>query len=66
MDTQCILCDANTEFLSVLSEVLFLEGTRDIFPFSEKPKPVLEPTQLNFQCFPVAVSPQVMTTGGLK
>ena len=32
MDTQCTLYDANTEFLSLLSEVLFLEGARDIFP----------------------------------
>jgi hypothetical protein len=57
MDTQCTLCDANIEFLIVLSQVLFLERARDIFPFSEKPKPVLEPTQPHFHCFSKAVFP---------
>jgi len=50
MDKQCTSCDANTEFLSVLSEVLFMEGARDIFPSPKSPKPVLEPTQPPFQC----------------
>jgi len=62
MDAQCTFCDANTEFLSVLSEVLFLEGARDIFPSPKSPKPVLEPTQPPFQCVSEAVYP----TGGLN
>jgi len=48
MDKQCTLCEANTEFLSVLSEVLSLEGARDIPPFPKSPNRFLNPRNLLF------------------
>jgi len=64
MNRQCTLCDANTEFLSVPSEVLFLEGARDIFPSLKNPNRFWNPRNILFSVFQSLFARR--TTGGLK